>query len=108
MNIQLLKLEGSRYRSKFKFPKIDWCSFVSGKTLQGSMTKIFTSAMLRNKAFPECPFTGKFEFLNMQQSSNIKSLFPSGKYRSTIKFFNDDDDNMVTLSYDTSFRNNDQ
>lgn len=83
------------------------------KILQGADTNLYvkilvdTAKEVTGDLIEACTRTGDFKLTNVTfANSSIMSLFPTGLYRSTYRFFNSNDANIVNVTYDTLNVNN--
>lgn len=77
---------------------IDVCSFLSGTENQFFKWLLDTVGISHNQIHP-CPYVGIFSLLNLTISNELTVKLPAGKYLGISRFFDDSDDNIITVRH---------
>lgn len=94
----MYKLIDSNYNQIFKISDMEWCEFVSKKSLRGPISKIVTSALKDccPQLYRKCPHKGLYEL--QVTFGNIMGILPTGTYRLDVHIYDDLDNNLAALA----------
>lgn len=89
------------YVSQLKFLDLEWCKIVKGLKLIPIFDSILSAAKELGEDLIElCWKTGEIKIANASLSkSPFVTQFPSGDYKTAIRFFDDDDSNIMNFTF---------
>lgn len=95
---------GDSYDLIMKLPDVDFCKIVGEIE-----ANLFLSEMLKHakniggEVLESCTRMGEIKNFNIScMNSSFTRILPAGHYRSTVRLYDDTDDNIVNVSSDTS------
>ncbi|KAG5668573.1 hypothetical protein PVAND_016510 [Polypedilum vanderplanki] len=98
--ISLFQLQNSNYRQLFKAPKVNWCKLTEQRNKNAVLKIIFESLKTYASDFVRsCPLPpGIYRVTGLKIDRKYISILPEGKYRFTLRAFNNRDEAMLKVS----------
>ena len=82
---------------------VEMCSILNGTSHNYAINALINTVKDSMPYLHDCPYFGKVEMTNItSDSSKFPSIFPSGIYRSRIRFYDDIDSNIMSLTVYTT------
>ena len=77
----------------------EMCSVFNGTSHNYAINVLISTVKDSMPYLHACPYFGKVELTNITcDSSKFPSIFPSGTYRSRVRFYDDTDSNILSLT----------
>ena len=82
-----------------KTNNVELCAIANGTSNNFIMISFINMLKESLPVIHACPYEGKLDVYNVSvDTSKIPSIFPSGIYRSRIRFYDDTDSNIYTVT----------
>ena len=74
------------------------CSIINGTSHNLAVSSLINMVKDSMPVIHACPYEGKIDLYNVtNDSTKVPSFFPSGIYRSRVRFYDDKDTNIYSL-----------
>ncbi|CRL02575.1 CLUMA_CG016127, isoform A [Clunio marinus] len=92
---------GGEYEKIFEYPKIEYCKIINGASSSPFLEAFISYGETLNSNFRDfCKKSGMIWIANISfDDSMLLRMFPSGNYKTQYRLYDNDDSNILNLTY---------